>query len=233
MGTLHLLAAAIAAIGLAQPVHEIEVTAKKFTFEPAAIQVVAGEPVRLVLKSADSVHGFAIRELQIDVQIPKGGQTATVEFTAPPVGRYEIACSEFCGSGHGQMRAALVSVAAPTRTPDRAATMTFGAAAVADAATTIHYLEFHHGYEQNPLINWAPTPLATVAVGAALDLAAVAVWGRMTRGHPRVANAGLYVASGFHIFFAARNESRIARNSAACTVPPCQYNCVAAFSRCH
>ena len=27
-------------------------------------------------------------------------------------GRYEIDCSEFCGSGHGRMKAALVSVAA-------------------------------------------------------------------------------------------------------------------------
>jgi heme/copper-type cytochrome/quinol oxidase subunit 2 len=34
-----------------------------------------------------------------------------VEFTAPAVGHYEIACSEFCGSGHGHMKAALISVA--------------------------------------------------------------------------------------------------------------------------
>jgi hypothetical protein len=43
------------------------------------------------------------------------GAAVVVEFTAPPPGRYEIACSEFCGSGHGQMKAALVSVGA-TRT---------------------------------------------------------------------------------------------------------------------
>ena len=98
-----------------QPVHEVQVTAKKFTFEPATIQVVAGEKVRLVLRSADVIHGFAIRDLKIDVQIPKGGEPVTLEITAPPPGRYEVACSEFCGSGHGQMKAALVSVA-PTRT---------------------------------------------------------------------------------------------------------------------
>jgi heme/copper-type cytochrome/quinol oxidase subunit 2 len=57
------------------------------------------------------VHGFAIRELNIDVQVPRSG-TVTVEFTAPRAGRYDIVCSEFCGSGHGQMKAALVSVAA-------------------------------------------------------------------------------------------------------------------------
>jgi cytochrome c oxidase subunit II len=92
-------------------VHEVQITAMKFSFAPTTIQVVAGEPVRLVIHSADTVHGFAIRELKIDLQIPKDGAPVTVEFTAPPAGRYEIACSEFCGSGHGQMKAVLLSVA--------------------------------------------------------------------------------------------------------------------------
>ena len=91
--------------------HEVQVEAKHFGFAPALIQVTAGEPVRLVLHSADRVHGFSIRDLKIDVEIPRTGDVV-VEFTAPPAGRYEIACSEFCGSGHGQMKAALVSVAA-------------------------------------------------------------------------------------------------------------------------
>src|SRR3954453_8362980 len=92
----------------ANPVHEVEIMAKQFAFEPAVIQVTAGEPVRLVMRSSDRMHGFAIRELKIDVQIPRNG-TIVVEFTAPRAGRYEIACSEFCGSGHGQMKAALIS----------------------------------------------------------------------------------------------------------------------------
>jgi cytochrome c oxidase subunit II len=96
----------------AHPVHEVQVVAKKFAFEPTVIQVTAGEPVRLVIRSSDRVHGFAIRDLKIDVQIPRSGNVV-VEFMAPREGRYEIACSEFCGSGHGQMKAALVSVAAP------------------------------------------------------------------------------------------------------------------------
>ena len=95
----------------ANPGHEVQVVAKQFAFEPAVIQVTAGEPVRLVIRSADRVHGFAIRELNIDVQIPRSGNVI-VEFTAPRAGRYEIACSEFCGSGHGHMKAAIVSVAA-------------------------------------------------------------------------------------------------------------------------
>lgn len=100
-----------AAPSRANPVHEVQVVAKQFAFEPAVIQVTAGEPVRLVIHSADRVHGFSIRDLNVDVQIPRGGN-AVVELTAPRAGRYEITCSEFCGSGHGQMKAALVSVAA-------------------------------------------------------------------------------------------------------------------------
>src|SRR5262249_31651443 len=95
----------------AQPVHELSITAKNFAFEPAEIQVVAGEPVRLVVRSGDSVHGFAIPALKIDLQVPSGGDPVVAEFIAPPAGRYEVACSEFCGRGHGRMKAALVSTA--------------------------------------------------------------------------------------------------------------------------
>ena len=97
------------------PLHEVHVVARRFAFVPPIIDVIAGEPVRLVIRSDDGAHGFAIRELHIDVQIPRGGDAA-VEFTAPPAGRYEVACSEFCGNGHAQMKAALVSTA-PARTP--------------------------------------------------------------------------------------------------------------------
>ena len=97
-------------------VHVVQVVARKFTFEPAIIQVTAGEPILLVIRSADTVHGFAIRDLKIEVQVPRGGEGVTVAFTAPPVGRYEISCDEFCGSGHGQMKAALVSVKPPPTT---------------------------------------------------------------------------------------------------------------------
>ncbi len=99
----------------APPVHEVQIVASRFAFEPARIQVVAGEPVRLVIRSKDGTHGFAIPTLNVDLRIPASGEPETVEFTTPPAGEYDIACSEFCGRGHGQMKAALVSTA-PTRT---------------------------------------------------------------------------------------------------------------------
>jgi cytochrome c oxidase subunit 2 len=99
-----------------QSVHEVQIVASKYQFEPSTIQVIAGEPVRLVVRSKNGTHGFSIPKLKVDVLVPKTGDAVTVEFTAPPAGRYEIACSEFCGSGHGQMKAALISVAAVVTT---------------------------------------------------------------------------------------------------------------------
>jgi len=101
-----------AAIAPALPVHEIQVEARKFAFEPAVIMVTAGEPVRLVIHARDTTHGFSIKELNFHLEIPRSSEAVTAEFTAPPPGRYEIACSEFCGRGHRHMKAVLVSVAA-------------------------------------------------------------------------------------------------------------------------
>jgi cytochrome c oxidase subunit 2 len=117
-GGAALLAAVLTVKGTAaadRSVHEIQITASRYAFDPVTIPVNAGETVRLVIRSTDGVHGFAIPKLKIDVPVPKSGDPATVEFTAPAAGRYEIACSEFCGSGHGRMKAALLSID-PTHT---------------------------------------------------------------------------------------------------------------------
>lgn len=97
-----------------QPVHEIQIVASRFQFEPAAIHVTAGEPVRLVIRSRDGAHGFAIPTMKIDERIPSSGEPVAVEFIAPEAGEYDIACSELCGRGHGHMRAVLVSGGART-----------------------------------------------------------------------------------------------------------------------
>ena len=94
-----------------QPVQEVQIVATRYAFEPETIRVTAGEPVRLVIRSRDVMHGFSIPDLKIDARIPAGGEPITVEFVAPPPGRYDIACSAYCGAGHSQIRASLVSVA--------------------------------------------------------------------------------------------------------------------------
>jgi len=97
----------------ANPVPEVQVVANKFAFEPAVIQVTAEEPVRLVIHSVDRTRVFDTRLEHRRSNSPK--RDVVVEFTAPRAGRYEIACSEFCGSGHRHMKAAVVSVT-PTPT---------------------------------------------------------------------------------------------------------------------
>lgn len=80
----------------------VAVTAKKYGFEPAEITVKKGEPVDLVLKSADVPHGLRFRELNVDVRAGKGG-TADVHFTPMQTGTFVGHCSVFCGRGHGSM----------------------------------------------------------------------------------------------------------------------------------
>ena len=80
----------------------IEITAKQFTFEPAEITVKKGEPVVLVIKSADVAHGLRFRDLNLNVKIDKGA-TAELPFTPDKTGDFVGHCSVFCGSGHGEM----------------------------------------------------------------------------------------------------------------------------------
>ena len=86
----------------------IEVVAKRFTFEPSRIEVREGERVRLVLKSADGVHGVEIKKFKVNKRIPRGGETVTIEFVADAPGQFPILCSEFCGNDHDEMKGMLV-----------------------------------------------------------------------------------------------------------------------------
>ncbi len=87
--------------GQAAP-RRIEVTAKRFEFEPGEITLKKGQPVVLVLKSADAAHGLRFRELNVDIKVGANG-TKEVQFTPDKVGDFVGHCSVFCGSGHGTM----------------------------------------------------------------------------------------------------------------------------------
>jgi cytochrome c oxidase subunit II len=89
----------------------IDIVAKRFGFEPARIEVKAGERVRLVLKSADGVHGVEIKKFRVNKKIPRGGEPVTIEFTATTAGQFPILCSEYCGEGHEEMKGILVVIA--------------------------------------------------------------------------------------------------------------------------
>ena len=102
--------AAFAAAQAAEP-RVIEVVAKRFTWEPAEIQVTVGERVRLVLRTADGLHGIELKKFKISKEIPRGNKPVTVEFTADEAGRFPFLCSEYCGDGHDDMKGTLVVLA--------------------------------------------------------------------------------------------------------------------------
>jgi cytochrome c oxidase subunit II len=93
-----------------QATSRIEVTASRYRFEPERLEVRQGDVVELVLRSADTDHGFAIKAYAVKVAIPKGGETVGVSFVASRPGTFPIECSEYCGSGHKRMKGELVVV---------------------------------------------------------------------------------------------------------------------------
>ncbi len=87
---------------------EFEVVARQFEFEPARLEVSLGDHVRILVRSDDKVHGFAIPTLKINRILPSGGKVETIEFDARTAGTFEILCSEACGKGHKDMKGSLV-----------------------------------------------------------------------------------------------------------------------------
>jgi cytochrome c oxidase subunit 2 len=88
-------------------VREIQMTARKYEFNPATITVTKGEQVKLVITALDKDHGIKIEAFGVE-QVLKKGVPTTVEFTADKAGDYPFACSKFCGFGHGKMKGKLV-----------------------------------------------------------------------------------------------------------------------------
>ena len=84
------------------PPRRIEVTAKRFVYQPAEVTLKAGEPVRLVLTTNDVPHGIRFQELNLNARASKG-KTSEIAFTPTRVGDFVGHCSVFCGAGHGSM----------------------------------------------------------------------------------------------------------------------------------
>lgn len=92
----------------APPTRVFELTASRYEFQPARIEVMQGERVVVKLRSTDTDHGFAIKELRVQVAIPKSGEVVRAEFVASKAGSFRFTCSEYCGSGHSRMKGVLV-----------------------------------------------------------------------------------------------------------------------------
>ena len=94
-----------------QPPRVIDVTAKKYEFVPATIEVEQGERVVLRVTASDRTHGIGIERFDVDSELPRG-KTVNVEFVANEAGTYPVICTEDCGKGHDDMKGTLVVKAA-------------------------------------------------------------------------------------------------------------------------
>lgn len=77
---------------VAEGAREIEVSASSFAFDPAEIEVQAGEDVAIVLTSTDILHDLTIDELDSHVAAD-AGETATGGLRADEPGRYTFYCT--------------------------------------------------------------------------------------------------------------------------------------------
>lgn len=102
----------------------VEMVAEDFRFKPAEIRVKGGTRVILKIRATDDKHGIAFKlvaegkpeagpaGLRFNHPVPdwvlEQGKEKTIEFVAVLPGRYEFACSVFCGMGHDGMRGRVV-----------------------------------------------------------------------------------------------------------------------------
>jgi|SRR5579884_295541 len=82
---------------------KIEITAKRFSFSPAEITLVKGQPTTIELSSSDVTHGLRIRDLNFEVEA-KPGHPGTETLTPNKTGTFKGSCNRFCGVGHGSMQ---------------------------------------------------------------------------------------------------------------------------------
>ncbi len=91
----------------AQDPKVINITATRFEFNPNQITLKKGEPVKLLLTSADVTHGFFLKPLKID-EIIEPGKTTELNLTPQTAGTYLLICDHFCGVNHAAMNMKVV-----------------------------------------------------------------------------------------------------------------------------
>ena len=108
----------------ADEVQVINVTAKKYEFDPSPIRVKQGAKVQLKITAKDHAHGFKITEFPDgasasgkpglvftsgqDCTKIEEGKTETVEFVAQTPGTYSFRCCVHCGWHHRSMKGQLI-----------------------------------------------------------------------------------------------------------------------------
>ena len=95
---------------------EIQVTARQwlyqFTYPDGRtaineVRVPVGKPVKFLMKSVDVLHGFYLPDFRVKQDILPGSYTY-LWVQPEKEGRFDIFCTQYCGTGHSTMRAVLI-----------------------------------------------------------------------------------------------------------------------------
>lgn len=98
--------------GDSDPTNDYQVTGT--AVNPPVMGLPVGQPVRLILKSADVIHSFYVPHFLIKrdvVPFPAGQSPNELEFTITDAGTYAGQCAEFCGDLHSKMTFSILAMA--------------------------------------------------------------------------------------------------------------------------
>lgn len=87
--------------------YQVYYVAKMWMFDPAEVEIPVGSEVDFYLTSNDVVHGFHIKEKDVNMMAVYGNiNKQTVKFRKP--GIYNVVCHEYCGVGHQSMTSKII-----------------------------------------------------------------------------------------------------------------------------
>jgi cytochrome c oxidase subunit II len=102
-----LLGALASRSAVAQSPREIEMVARRFNFTPNEIALKVNEPVVLLVRSLDFIHGFNVPDLGMRFDLVPGRVTR-IELRPQKAGMIEFVCDNFCGDEHEEMHGRFV-----------------------------------------------------------------------------------------------------------------------------
>lgn len=96
-----------------QDIQQVDVTARSWSYEISEREFEVGRPVRFSVKSADTMHGFAVyhpdgRILFTMMLIPGMEEPTSLIHTFTEPGEYKVRCLEYCGLAHHAMQDRLI-----------------------------------------------------------------------------------------------------------------------------
>jgi cytochrome c oxidase subunit II len=102
-----LLGALVSRSAVAQSPREIEMVARRFNFTPNEIALKLNEPVVLLVRSLDFIHGFNVPDLGMRFDLVPGRVTR-IELRPQKAGMIDFVCDNFCGDEHEEMHGRFV-----------------------------------------------------------------------------------------------------------------------------